>query len=298
METGHSAATGVWGFSGEGKTDPEKAAGSAVLLAVADTFKAEDALWRASALSRVFGAELQVVRVEENAPSRAFPGEAKSPDDSFYALRWERTLALRTWRWCNRRLVSPIRPIQVSARAGAYAGVVADAAREMRPVMVIVSALEVRGGVDAAQIAVDSGVPVLVARPACQGDVVMAATDLVATHAAVLKAGTALASRLGSGVVFFHNVAPGSPSPGEVDHRRSLLEKAAAESGERVEVVLAHGRETIDATIDIASRAAADVVVVGVCDWGTLDAGTAGKSTAAGVVERSGTSVLVVPLGE
>jgi nucleotide-binding universal stress UspA family protein len=284
---------------------------SSVVLVMADMFRGEVALLRASALSRILGAELKVVRVEEDAPPRAVPEEGGSADDPFYALRWERTLALETWRWCNRRLVTPIRPIQVSARAGAFVDVVTETAREVKPILAIISAFEVRSGADATRIAVASGVPVLVARPASPRDVVMAASDLSMTRVPVLKAGAALGSRLGADVVFFHNVVPddrdGSPAPPERDpdneetaahtrRRAAALKSVADATGDRIEVVVAKDRDTTGAILRVSARTDADLVVVGARDPGS-GGWSAGGRHAAEVVEKAGASVVVVPMG-
>jgi nucleotide-binding universal stress UspA family protein len=281
------------------KEGPDVNRNDPVLIALSATDNRDDALVRAALFARVFDAELQVLRVAAlpTEPPETKPGS--NAEGAFSVLRREHILVQRTWRWCNRRLVSPILPVQVSVRFGEFSGAVTWFAREIGPQMVVIPGSDVHGGEEVLKIAANTLAPVLVSRPARTGETLVAATDLSSERVPVLAFGSMIGSRLGSCVVFVHNVLRTEPDAGDhaaelIRSRENTLRSHAAELGPDIECVVSSSPDTAGAVLRAAAAAEADLLVVGVRHKTWLE-GVFGAGVAARVIERTDASVVAVP---
>jgi nucleotide-binding universal stress UspA family protein len=293
-------ASGMASRAGKAAVEPNR---GLVVLAVRETTGREDALAAASLLARVFEAEIKVLRVESAAKGPACDATHSRAGDSFFALRWMRTLAMRTWQWCKRRLPGPISYADVTVREGEFGAVAARTVLDMRPNLLVVPGIDALKGAEIVKLVEETKVPILVAHSALAGEAIVAATDLSLERAPVLRFAANLGGRLGWCVIFMHNVefptdtAETNPSAERFRSRASLLKSHADALGPDIECVVTRSVDTPGAIICAARMAKAEILVVGINHRTSVDE-MDGAGVAAQVVERSSGSVLVVPLGD
>lgn len=281
-----------------------------VLFAAYPGGRPTGALLRAASLARTFEAEISVLRVLPGDVQEA--GGASSSGLAGVLWHAERfvKLARRTRKWCDATLGTALPEGRVLVREGDFQTTVARIALEMEASLVVLPPAEGRSGEQVTAIALEAGVPVLVARAVMSSNVVVAATDLEDARYPVLRQASDLAARFRTGIVAVHNVRREAGFEGcihdhrrrrlalsrEVDSRRKQLVELAAALDARLEPVVVSQLSTTKAILAAARDRDADLVVVG-ARVSEEEPGP-DSTTAVEVVEGSCRSILVMPFVE
>ena len=263
------------------------------------------ALLRAAAIAASQAASLHLVLavgVPAKTSRMLFPQRAM--DALRGRVRDEHRLALaREWA---ARLVPSAR---IEVAQGDVSTVARAAAERLGAGMLVLAAHDLAIRRDAVWLATELRIPVLVARRAAGRTTVLAATDLRNADLPVVGTAAALAARNHGRVVAIHNVpsavvVPMSPygtartigaSPADLRTAGERLRVAAGKRHGVTETILAAEADTSAAVVQAAAAVAADVVAVGARRRSWIDRLLFG-SVAEGVVERCGSSVLLMPL--
>jgi nucleotide-binding universal stress UspA family protein len=285
-----------------------------VLLVLSATHRPDVALLRAGVLSTRLGTSLHVIGVMPPHTQNNVLFPQRNLPQGLAAMNEESTATKRLWRWCNRKLLRPLRPGDVAVHRGSLSRCAIESARQLEAQLLIIPDDDVTGGAEITRIVDAAGVPVLVSRYPQPANMIVAASDLSLERVPVLRQGVALGETVGASVLFLHNVVPVASMPvvrpgegmpilplwpfdetGLQEKQRARLRKAASDIGQDVEIEVLDATDTVDAILGVARKHGADVVIVGHRNKSWVGR-MFGEHVAAGVVNRARRSVLVVPI--
>jgi nucleotide-binding universal stress UspA family protein len=267
-------------------------------------------LLRASALCRVLGAELHVLRVlpDTTRVNALFP-QNNLADASAGLAASERSDA-STRAWLSQTLHGP-NTVEFELAHGDFVQQVAAYATRLDAKLIVVAPGVGRLGRTVTALAGSAGVPVLLARQATAEETIVAATDLESLGFPVLKQAAELGRRLQAPVVALHNASPASLVVGiDMVHPVAAVVRGPSEAKQaerlaratdqlqiEVDAVVRGALDPVEAILAEARAQDADLVVVGMRRRKWLGRWLA-ASVAAQIVDQARRSVLVTPLDE
>ncbi len=136
-----------------------------VLLVRRGTARRDGTLTRAFRLASALGTVLRVARLVPFLPHFNAFVPWQSLTGVFDLQRRLEAVGARTRRWCNSRLLAPLAPEQVYARAGELRAQTVQLAREVDACLLVLSSRDLTSSREAVAIAAEAGCPVLVSRP-------------------------------------------------------------------------------------------------------------------------------------
>jgi nucleotide-binding universal stress UspA family protein len=167
----------------------------------------------------------------------------------------------------------------------------------------VVPADDIARGATLVELARRTGRPVLVSRPPKTRCTLLVVTDAAADNYASLARAARLSQAFHAPVLAFHNVHVSSTAPfvPVVDALARPWKQIQADAAgahpeyhlPELDVLLAYGRDPVDAVLQQARREDADMIIIGVRD--EASGKEASDELAAGVIDRAVRSVLVVP---
>jgi hypothetical protein len=190
-------------------------------------------------------------------------------------------------------------------RNGDFLSVVIETARALQPAIIAIPELRGQTGRSVHDLALECGIPILVARDGVESGVILAASDLSNPCFPVLRTGALLSACLGARVVFLHNLAPtfsygartsaapkGCP-PSIVDRMEDLRLAAHALNVESQNVVTVRPKVG-EALMSVIRRECPDIVIVGARAHHAANSAT--ESLAQTMFDEIAPSIVVVPI--
>lgn len=266
-----------------------------VLLALHDLDAGAPNVHWAQVLAGALQAPLDVCRVVDGVSAASSSGP-----EWLAATRQLLTESRSARAWCHQ--VCPQAELVDRAVPGGqgYVEKLASIARQRRATWLVVPAGQGPRGSLAVALALRACCPVLVARAPMSRCTLLVAAEPEGANHAVLRNAARLAEAFHAPVLAFYNLGSAPPDSFVPPSRaltapwRELQREASREQSEyrlpELDVLLAHGRDRVQAVLGQARREDADMIVVGVSSEGPAD------GFAASVVEQALRSVLVVPL--
>lgn len=264
---------------------------------------------RAEAIAHLLGLEVVVLKLSATvAPLVAMLFPQRHHDEAIalatQAAREEAALE----RWRHRRSRRGDSTPEVEIVEATVAGVTRAAAQRDVRLLVVPPALGWLGGT-LNRLALETHVPVLVARRARGGERVIAATNFERTELPVVQQAATLAPRLDAGLTVVHNAEPlaltalsfgvegGVPLTVPVEEsvlqaRRARLEDATHRVDSHADVRLTRHFDPLAGILETAASEDADLIVVGARD----PDGSPGARVPERVVAEADRSVLLVPV--
>jgi nucleotide-binding universal stress UspA family protein len=272
-----------------------------ILLALHELEPRASSVHLARVLAGVLGAPLDVCRAVAGVAS-----PASLPPGPLWLSATRRLLAERrsTRVWCRESLPHAELIERIVPADGAYIDEMALLARQRGIGWIVVPADRITCGATVAELARRARCPVLVARPPKTRCTLLIATSGDSNNQASLARAARLSHAFHAPVLAFHNVHACAekafvPLVDSLARPWKQLQADAAHARSEyrlpdLEVLLAHGRDHVDAILQQARRDDVDMIIL------ALRADPTGKSRAcdevvAGVVDRAVRSVLVVP---
>lgn len=263
---------------------------------------------RAEAMARILGLDLVVLKLmPQVAPLVAMLFPQRHHDEAIALATHAAREAAALDRWQRRRARKGAAAPDV-ALANATLPAIAEAISKRQAQFVVVPpALAWQGGT-LNRLALESKVPVLVARQARRGDRVIAATNLERAEMPVVHQAATLASRLDAGLTVVHNAEPlaltavtwaaeaGVPLSEPYDAsvlraRRAQLEDATHRVSSHADVRVTRHFDPLAGILETAAREDADVIVVGAREPGGMGARVPER-----LISETDRSVLLVPV--
>lgn len=263
---------------------------------------------RAEAIAQILGLDVVVLKLlPEVAPQVAMLFPQRHHDEAIALATYEAREAAVLARWQRRRARHGAAMPDVSLATATIAATVEAVSRTGAQLLVVPPALAWLGGT-LNRLAMESGVPVLVARRARRGDRVLAATSLELAQLPVVHQAASLASRLEADLTVVHNAEPialtavtwaaeaGVPLPAPYEEsvlraRKAQLEDAAHRVSSHADVRLTRFFDPLAGILETAAREDADLIVVG-----AREPAAVGARVPERLVAETDRSVLLVPV--
>lgn len=281
-----------------------------VLFASSSTQWPISAMLKADAFAQSLRAELLVLHVSNVRPSfrslfRRSPGL-----DVLGALEHLERARAETLERCNYILPNKVPSENLFIRSGDFAGAIQQTVSECGADLIVIPPEQKGQGLLAMDLAIATGVPVLIARPPRSHNVVVGATNLADSRYPVIRQVRQVSGLLGAQTLLMHNVAP-VQLPGGLERGSMLLQVSSEQdvdsSAERLaevsrqlpralKAVVKTESNTAQAILETARECDADLVVLGVAHPCSRFARLFGGGVPSRVAERAHRSILLTPI--